>query len=640
MKRFLTLIITICMCCSFLPSFAVNAAEEGATGDFSENFDSYADYTAAEAGGWYRGTNNSDEQVSVIANPTEGGTNRSVLLMTSGAGTASIARSDIGIDLISQDYATIVFNFCAVNSAAKRVLTMTDDAGKSYQLLTVAADALIGADGKTELGVISGDCWYQIAVAVNSADSNAVLFLDGKKLGDALPLEGTPTQVSSLIFSQEGEAGNSAAAVIDDVRVYPAQQPDGQDIRYAKTAVTGIVLPVPAGSSDLPINLGSGEDGDVITYIKDDYDGYYTHPDWHGRDIPPDWYTGWNNNGRFQAYTFNDAHGETVHFSTTGSGQTPYVQRENIVDIVGKGDYVAQFDILMPDDNSARAFSIQDGGGTNRSVVRFKTDSSIMFDTANEATKIGNNSHKWMHFACVYHADTGRYDAYLDGALVIEDKAMSGTVQPGISRIKFDVTGDAKGASETYIDNFAVYSGTTPIDFDDIPEPTEDKFLNTIFDVDPKFDENIKDAVALKIGSQHAYVNNVKTKVDPGNPEVRPFEENGVTSVPVRFIAEAFGANVSYDEATEGVHISFNGAGPEINFRIGEDIAYVDGEEVQVTRVVSKEDRVFVPLRFIAEKLGKQVYYNENGVIIIGNTDTPFNLPDEQAKFTALSMPK
>ena len=196
------------------------------------------------------------------------------------------------------------------------------------------------------------------------------------------------------------------------------------------------------------------------------------------------------------------------------------------------------------------------------------------------------NTHKWMRFACVYHADTGLYDAYLDGQMVLEQKAMSGTVAPGMSRFKLDLTGDSKGASDTYVDNVAIYSGTEPVSFEQVPAPAADKFPNTVFDWDPDFSGNLQNAVALKIGSANAYVGAQRTTADPGNVNVKPFEENGVTMVPVRFIAEAFGADVSFEEAAETVRIQFGGGQSEIRFQNGGDIAYVNGEEIQVTRPV------------------------------------------------------
>ena len=126
----------------------------------------------------------------------------------------------------------VALNLCAVNSAADRQVAVTDDSGGSYTLLPLTGDAVIGPDGKTQVGTIKGETWYQLAVAVDSAKGTGTVYLDGKKLGDALHLGGTPTSVDSVSISQTGSAGHSAAALVDDVRVCPGEAPDGRDQQY------------------------------------------------------------------------------------------------------------------------------------------------------------------------------------------------------------------------------------------------------------------------------------------------------------------------------------------------------------------------------------------------------------------------
>lgn len=53
MKRILAGMIAVCMAVLCLPAAVFAAAETN--GQFSDDFDAYADYAAAQAGGWYRG---------------------------------------------------------------------------------------------------------------------------------------------------------------------------------------------------------------------------------------------------------------------------------------------------------------------------------------------------------------------------------------------------------------------------------------------------------------------------------------------------------------------------------------------------------------------------------------------------------
>ena len=638
MKRIVSLLTAACLAVLSFPA-AVRAQEDGNI--YAETFDGYADYAAAENGGWYRGTDVTDEHVAIVKNPTAGGENRSVMLTTTGAGESQIAHSGIGADLIAQDNVVSSCQFCAVNASANRRVTVLDNDGGAFVIFSTAGQQYFGADGTTALGSLQGETWYSMAVMIDSAVGEATLFVDGKQAGQAQRLAGgIPTGVDTVIFSQVGKTGYSAAALIDDVRVYAALRPDGKEVSYGKQSVRSVVLPAPAGLADLPLLAEAGAEG-IVTYVKDDFNTYWTHPDWHGRDIPPDWYVGWNQNGRFQSASFNDEHKSVVHFSTTGGGQTPYLQRENLASIVGSGDFVFQFDIMQMDNNSSKTVSIEDGSGNLRSILRFKDDNSVMMDIAGGSVRFDFQAMplgKWTRCAIAYNVAAGTVTAYMNGQTtdILKDCRID-NLASGVRRIRFNMNGGGSSSSDMYIDNVAIYSGSAPVAFEDLPAPTADKYLDTFFDIDPKFDTNIQNAVALRIGFSNAFVDNQKTKVDPGNPNVKPFIQNDVTLVPIRFISEAFGADVAYEEATATVVIRFGGGDTEIRIRSGEDIAYVNGEEVQITRAITQEDRVFVPLRFIAEKLGKKVYYNENGVIIIGGTETPFNLPNEEKNFTALT---
>lgn len=91
-----------------------------------------------------------------------------------------------------------------------------------------------------------------------------------------------------------------------------------------------------------------------------------------------------------------------------------------------------------------------------------------------------------------------------------------------------------------------------------------------------------------------------------------PFIEQGRTLVPVRFVAEALGAQVSWNPEQQQVTVALpprrDGAGTAIILTIGQELARVGGIEVLLdvpAQIV--EGRTFVPLRFVAETLGATV---------------------------------
>ena len=97
-------------------------------------------------------------------------------------------------------------------------------------------------------------------------------------------------------------------------------------------------------------------------------------------------------------------------------------------------------------------------------------------------------------------------------------------------------------------------------------------------------------------------------------PDAKPFiDENSRTLIPVRFVAENLGAKVSWIGATRTANIEKDGILVEItigdsNLRVTENgkttVVKID------TAAVLKEDRTFVPIRFVAEALGAYVDYS------------------------------
>ncbi len=88
--------------------------------------------------------------------------------------------------------------------------------------------------------------------------------------------------------------------------------------------------------------------------------------------------------------------------------------------------------------------------------------------------------------------------------------------------------------------------------------------------------------------------------------DAAPFISNGRTVVPIRIIAEAFGAKIDWDGATQTITITLNDN--LISMQIGNPKATVNGEMVVLdTAPVINNGRTFVPLRFIAEAFGAKL---------------------------------
>ena len=130
--------------------------------------------------------------------------------------------------------------------------------------------------------------------------------------------------------------------------------------------------------------------------------------------------------------------------------------------------------------------------------------------------------------------------------------------------------------------------------------------------------EHIGQSVALVLGSPAAYAKGAKTYVDELNLDVSPIEQNGRTLVPVRFISEKFGANVGWDAASETVSVKMGTK--EITLKIGSNEMYINGEKkILDVSAQTINDRTLIPLRALVEALGKDVFWDDRGLIIISD---------------------
>ena len=92
--------------------------------------------------------------------------------------------------------------------------------------------------------------------------------------------------------------------------------------------------------------------------------------------------------------------------------------------------------------------------------------------------------------------------------------------------------------------------------------------------------------------------------------DVSPIIINSRTMVPARVLFEKFNATVDWDESTSQVHIK--GENTDIVFTVGINKAVVNGTEIEldVAPMILKE-RTLVPIRFISENLGYNVSWDD-----------------------------
>jgi len=141
-----------------------------------------------------------------------------------------------------------------------------------------------------------------------------------------------------------------------------------------------------------------------------------------------------------------------------------------------------------------------------------------------------------------------------------------------------------------------------------------------------------KDSIILSIDNYVATVDGALRWLDENNKNVYPYIENDRTYVPLRFIGESMGAQVNWDAETAAITVNLGEN--NVIMTVGKTAYFINGEqkEMDVTPVI-KEDRTFVPIKFVSEALSKSVYWNANSrVVIVTPVDRPWDENNEVEK--------
>ena len=153
-------------------------------------------------------------------------------------------------------------------------------------------------------------------------------------------------------------------------------------------------------------------------------------------------------------------------------------------------------------------------------------------------------------------------------------------------------------------------------------------FLSVNVYADDVYDVSIE----MQIGQNESSVNGVNVKVDD-NKNVTPFVIDGRTLVPLRFIADNLGLNVEWKEDTQSVILT--NSDTEIILIIGENTVSLNGVSYEEDSCpILENQRTFVPVRFIAETLQCNVWWDAETqkVIIKREKEVEIDINDEEVQ--------
>ncbi|WP_138756577.1 copper amine oxidase N-terminal domain-containing protein [Paenibacillus sinopodophylli] len=104
-------------------------------------------------------------------------------------------------------------------------------------------------------------------------------------------------------------------------------------------------------------------------------------------------------------------------------------------------------------------------------------------------------------------------------------------------------------------------------------------------------------------------------------PDTEPYiDTNGRTMVPVRFVSEKLGGDVTWDVATKTVGIKYKGQ--NITLPVGSKTVSIDSTMIELdTAAEMYEGRTMVPLRFVSEAMESKVSFDQGAHSVLVSDD-------------------
>lgn len=125
--------------------------------------------------------------------------------------------------------------------------------------------------------------------------------------------------------------------------------------------------------------------------------------------------------------------------------------------------------------------------------------------------------------------------------------------------------------------------------------------------------------IKMLIGCGNAYADGRIVKIDEEDSSVAPVIIDDNTFVPIRFIAENLGYKVEWNEP----NVTISDGTKTIVMVVGAIDYMVDGEIKRLETVPRiTNERTMIPVRAVAEAFGKNVDWNEKGIVSISNGET------------------
>lgn len=146
-----------------------------------------------------------------------------------------------------------------------------------------------------------------------------------------------------------------------------------------------------------------------------------------------------------------------------------------------------------------------------------------------------------------------------------------------------------------------------------------------VFKDDELMTNLLKNVIALHVDTPYAFVKSIKMPIDIENLDVAPSVVKGNTLVPLRFVAENFGAEVLWDNAASQISIKYGNS--KAVLKLNSDKMTINNKNIKMeVPPQNMNGRTMIPLRKLAEDLLNMNVGYKDGLIILGNQQNVSNI--------------
>ncbi len=304
----------------------------------------------------------------------------------------------------------------------------------------------------------------------------------------------------------------------------------------------------------------------------------------------------------------------------------------NLSSLVGK--VVIDFDVMF-DSVADAQFSLytKNANLLESELIRFERDLSLRLPTGELVANLVPQ--KFYNISLVISTEDLSMDIYINHKKKAADAYVNSRVKDGLYLLRFHCLGVGEGTKPTiYLDNVAVYKSEYPVF-----KLLEMGYIlqeNTMTDAsgiatNKEVKAYMENAVAFYVDKPRMYSTGKVRAIDTA-----PMIVNDRAHVPVRAVADGFGAEVVWAEDSQTIAITYGEK--EIILTVGDTTITVNGELTETDSAPFIYDsRAYLPLRAVAEAMGKKATYDDSGLIVLADREEFFDYRGDLGIFRKLA---